>query len=86
MRGSKRESALPTGGMCCFARKQEGVGTADRLFTNAFWGCACSAIVVAFYKYGNADPSISMQQAVTLIWLQQIAYRNMLKRQRRCIR
>lgn len=48
-------------------------GTWGRLFTNAFWGCARSAIVVAFYKYGNADPSISMQQAVTLIWLQQIA-------------
>ena len=48
-------------------------GTWSKLFTNAFWGCARSAIVVAFYKYGSADTSITMQQAVTLIWLQQIA-------------
>ncbi len=52
---------------------QYRAGTWSKLATNAFWGCARSAILIACYKYGSADTAIDMQQAVTLIWLQQIA-------------
>lgn len=54
-------------------RMQYRAATWTQLLTNAFWGCARSAIVVAFYKYGAGTSALSMRQAVTMIWLQQIA-------------
>lgn len=47
--------------------------TWTQLLTNAFWGCARSAIIVAFYKYGSGEAALTMEQAVTMIWIQQIA-------------
>lgn len=51
---------------------QYRAATWGKLLTNAFWGCARSAIIVAFYKYGSGSSALTMQQAVTMIWLQQI--------------
>ncbi len=47
-------------------------GTWGSLITNAFWGCARAAILVAFYKYGSGEADLSMRQAVTMVWLQQM--------------
>lgn len=52
---------------------QYRAATWTQLITNAFWGCARSAIIVAFYKYGSGASELTMQQAVTMVWLQQIA-------------
>ena len=54
-------------------RMQYRAGTWAQLLTNAFWGCARSAIIVAFYKYGSGEAAVSIEQAVTLVWLSQIA-------------
>lgn len=54
-------------------RMQYRAGTWTQLLTNAFWGCARSAILVAFYKYGDGGAALTMQQAVTMVWLSQIA-------------
>ena len=54
-------------------RMQYRAGTWMQLLTNAFWGCSRSAILVAFYKYGSGESALSMQQAVTMVWLSQIA-------------
>ena len=54
-------------------RLQYRAATWSQLLTNAFWGCARSAIIVAFYRYGSGTSALTMQQAVTLVWLQQIA-------------
>ena len=54
-------------------RMQYRAGTWTQLLTNAFWGCARSVILVAFYKYGDGGSALSMQQAITLVWLSQIA-------------
>lgn len=54
-------------------RMQYRAATWSKLVTNAFWGCARSAIIVAFYRYGSGTSALSMQQAVTMVWLQQIA-------------
>lgn len=53
-------------------RMQYRAGTWTQLLTNAFWGCARSAIIVAFYRYGSGTSALTMQQAVTMIWVQQI--------------
>lgn len=44
-----------------------------KLTTNIFWGYVRAVIIWAFYKYGSGSASISLQQAVGIIWLQQIA-------------
>ena len=54
-------------------RMQYRAGTWMQLLTNAFWGCARSAILVAFYQYGSGESALSMRQAVTMAWLSQIA-------------
>jgi len=54
-------------------RLQYRAATWSQLLTNAFWGCARSAIIVAFYRYGSGTSALTMQQAVTMVWLQQIA-------------
>ena len=54
-------------------RMQYRAATWSQLLTNAFWGCARSAIIVAFYRHGSGGSALTMQQAVTMIWLQQIA-------------
>lgn len=54
-------------------RMQYRAGTWMQLLTNAFWGCARSAIIVTFYKYGSGTSALSMSQAVTMVWLSQIA-------------
>ena len=54
-------------------RLQYRAATWSQLLTNAFWGCARSAIIVTFYRYGSGTSALTMQQAVTLVWLQQIA-------------
>lgn len=52
---------------------QYRTGTWTKLFINAFWGCARSAIIAAFYRYGSGESALTLQQAVTMVWLQQIA-------------
>ena len=59
--------------MTLAGRLQYRAATWAQLLTNAFWGCARSAIIVAFYRYGSGDSVLTMQQAVTMVWLQQIA-------------
>jgi len=54
-------------------RTQYRAGTWMQLLTNAFWGCARSAIIVTFYQYGSGEAALTMQQAVTMVWLSQIA-------------
>ncbi len=54
-------------------RMQYRAGTWTQLLTNAFWGCARSVILVSFYRYGSGGSALSMQQAVTMVWLSQIA-------------
>lgn len=54
-------------------RLQYRAGAWSKLFTNAFWGCARSAIIIAFYRHGSGGAQLDMAQAVTMIWLQQIA-------------
>ncbi len=41
--------------------------------THIFWGVARAAILVAFYVYGQGEAGITMQQAVSMVWLQQLA-------------
>ena len=41
--------------------------------THIFWGVARAAILVAFYLYGQGEAGITMQQAVSMVWLQQLA-------------
>ena len=41
--------------------------------THIFWGVARAAIRVAFYVYGQGEAGITMQQAVSMVWLQQLA-------------
>ena len=38
-----------------------------------FWGVARAAILVAFYLYGQGEADITMRQAVSMVWLQQVA-------------
>lgn len=54
-------------------RMQYRAATWTQLLTNAFWGCARSVILMVFYKYGDGGAALSMQQAVTMVWLSQIA-------------
>lgn len=54
-------------------RMQYRAATWSQLITNAFWGCARSAIIVAFYRYGSGDSALTLEQAVTMVWAQQIA-------------
>lgn len=53
-------------------KMQYRAATWSQLVTNAFWGCARSAIIVAFYRYGSGTAALTMEQAVTMIWVQQI--------------
>ena len=41
--------------------------------THIFWGEARAAILVAFYLYGQGEADITMRQAVSMVWLQQLA-------------
>ena len=41
--------------------------------THIFWGVARAAILVAFYLYGQGEADITMRQAVSMVWLQQLA-------------
>ena len=41
--------------------------------THIFWGVARAAILVAFYVYGQGEAGITMRQAVSMVWLQQLA-------------
>ena len=41
--------------------------------THIFWGVARAAILVAFYLYGQGEAGITMRQAVSMVWLQQLA-------------
>lgn len=54
-------------------KMQYRAATWTQLLTNAFWGCARSVIIVAFYKYGSGESALTMEQAVTIVWLSQIA-------------
>lgn len=45
----------------------------SKLSTNVFWAYVRSAIILAFYRYGSGSTELSLSQAVSMVWLQQIA-------------
>lgn len=49
------------------------IGFWSKIIANIFWAYVRSAIIVAFYRYGTGDASLSITQAVAMIWMQQIA-------------
>ncbi|NLG23840.1 MAG: hypothetical protein GX558_00680 [Clostridiales bacterium] len=52
---------------------QYRAGAWAKLSTNIFWGYVRAALLVAFYRYGSGEAALTMGQAVSMIWLQQIA-------------
>ncbi len=53
---------------------QYRLGMWFKLLTNIFWGYVGTVIVHVYYKYGFGAPSdLTMGQAVSMIWLMQIA-------------
>lgn len=48
-------------------------GLWSKLSTNIFWAYVRCAILIAFYRYGTGEAGLSLSQAVSMVWLQQIA-------------
>lgn len=45
----------------------------SKIATNIFWGYVRSVIIVVYYTHGAGDSVMSLEQAVSMVWLSQIA-------------
>lgn len=55
------------------AQMQYRLNVFGRAFTNVFWGYTRTAIMMAYYTYGDGSAVIDVRQAVAMIWLYQMS-------------